>query len=84
MTVGDLGEKVRRGRRDDDGVGAARQVDVAHPVVGAGGPHVGARPGRPDSACSVSGVTKRQAAAVMQTSTAMPVLTKSRVSSAAL
>ena len=42
------------------------------------------RTGRPDSACSVSGVTKRQAAAVMQTSTAMSALTKSRVSSAAL
>ncbi len=40
--------------------------------------------GRPDSACSVSGATKRQAAAVMQTSTVMSAFTKSRVSSAAL
>ena len=35
--------------------------------------------GRPESACSVSGVMKRQAAAVMQTSTTMSALTKSRV-----
>ena len=46
--------------------------------------HMSVRTGRPDSACSVSGVTKRQAAAVMQTSTTMPFCTNSRVSSAAL
>ena len=42
------------------------------------------RTGRPESACSVSGEMNRHAAGVMQTSTAMPALTKSRVSSAAL
>ncbi len=41
VTVGDLGEKVGRRRRDDDRVGAARQVDVAHPVVRAGLPQIG-------------------------------------------
>ncbi len=41
MTVGDLREKIGRRRRDDDRVGAARQVDVAHSVVGAGLPQVG-------------------------------------------
>ena len=47
VAVGDLGEKVRRRRRDDDRVGAARQVDVAHAVVGAGRPQVGEhRPAR--------------------------------------
>ena len=39
--VRELREEVRRGRRDDDGVGAARNVDVAHRVVGAGLPQVG-------------------------------------------
>ncbi len=41
VTVGDLREKVRRRRGDDDRIGAARQVDVAHSVVGARRPQIG-------------------------------------------
>ena len=44
VAVRELGEEVGRGGRDDDGVGAAREIDVAHRVVGAGCPQVGAAP----------------------------------------
>ena len=69
VAVRELGEEVGGGRRDDDRVGAARELDVAHAVVGAAMAHRSVSTGRPDSACSVIGVTKRQAAAVITTST---------------
>jgi hypothetical protein len=38
VAIGDLREKVGRGRRDDDSAGATRQIDMPHPVVCAGMP----------------------------------------------
>ena len=54
---------------------------IAFPLPDA---HRSVSTGRPESAWNVMAVTNRVAASVITTSTAVPSLTKSRVSSAAL
>ena len=53
-------------------------------LSGTRGSHMSVKTGLLESACSVAGVMKRQAASVMTTRTSAPALTKRRVSSAAL
>jgi hypothetical protein len=62
------GDEVGAGRRDQHRVGRAAEVDVRH-GVGFRASHWLSTTGRPDSACSVTGVMNCVAASVITTCT---------------
>jgi hypothetical protein len=70
-----LGHEVGAGRRHQDGIGLAPQVDVRHVVARAS--HCEVYTGRCDSACIVTGVMNCSAASVITTCTVAPALTSS-------
>ncbi len=74
---------MRRGRRDDDGVGGVGHHDVPDPAVRQQVEQVGLDGWR-DSAANVSGPTKRAADGVSMTDTSAPSARSARSSSTAL